>query len=63
MIYINRHKRKIFSYEAVADHPVEWLKGKIQEASDPDEWQFYFNQSPSEEVRHDLLREVTPNEG
>lgn len=61
MIYINSQKRKIFSHEAVSDNDVKWLIEKISEASNPNEWQFYFNDIPSDELKHDLLIEIAPN--
>ena len=60
MIYINNEKRKIFSHEAVEDNPVDWLIKKINEASFPDEWQFYFNGTPTEELKRDILNEIAP---
>jgi hypothetical protein len=55
MIYVNRDRRKVFSYEAVADHDDAWLQRCIQEPSAPD-WTIYFNEEPSEVVREDLIR-------
>jgi hypothetical protein len=55
MIYLNRDRRKVFSYEAVADHDDAWLQRCIQEPSSPD-WTIYFNEEPSAAVREDLIR-------
>lgn len=46
-LYFNRETRKIFSVEAIDDHPVEWLNACISEPSRGSEWQFYFNALPS----------------
>ena len=59
-IYINGEKRKIFSVEAISDHPVDWLKNNINEPSIPDGWQFYFNGIPSNEIKQDILNEIAP---
>ena len=61
MIYINSEKRKIFSHEAVDDNPIDWLKKKIDEASIPNEWRFYFNEIPNEEIKRDILKEIAPS--
>jgi hypothetical protein len=61
MIYINDEKRKVFSHEAIDDNPVNWLKEKINEASVPDDWQFYFSGTLNAEIKRDVLREIAPN--
>ena len=60
MIYINDEKRKVFSHEAIDDNPVSWLEGKINEASVPNDWQFYFSGTLDEEIKRDVLREIAP---
>ena len=57
MIYVNRHAKKIFSFEAVDDNNVEWLSGRIAEPNPSNEWIFYFNGPVSESVRRQLLQE------
>jgi len=61
MIYINVEKRKVFSHEAIDDNPVRWLIEKINEASVPDDWQFYFSGTLDEKIKRDVLREIAPN--
>lgn len=61
MIYINGEKRKVFSHEAIDDNSVSWLEEKINEASVPDDWQFYFSGTLDEEIKRDVLREIAPN--
>ena len=61
MIYINSEKRKIFSHEAVEDNPVDYLIKKIGEASISGDWQFYFNGTPSDEIKRDILCEIAPD--
>jgi hypothetical protein len=58
MIYVNRHARKIFSFEVVEDNDVEWLSGRIAEPNPSNEWIFYFNGPVSESVRRQLLKEL-----
>ena len=60
MIYINAEKKKVFSHEAIEDNPVNWLIEKINEASIPDDWQFYFSGTLDEEIKRDVLREIAP---
>jgi hypothetical protein len=57
MAYINRVTKKVFSVEAIEDHPVEWLRGRIAEGSTSD-WQFYFTEPPSEAVVRDYVAEL-----
>jgi hypothetical protein len=58
MSYINRMARKVFSEEAIEDHPENWLIEKIRERNDSGEWQFYFNEPPSPAVVRDFLAEI-----
>ena len=46
-IYINIDSWKIFSIEAIDDHPVDWLKARIDEPNPTHEWKFYFNTPPT----------------
>jgi hypothetical protein len=57
MAYINRSTKKVFSIEAIEDHPIEWLSAKIAERSN-DDWQFYFNDPPSPAVIRDYVAEL-----
>jgi len=58
MIYMNRHVKKIFSFEAVDDNSVEWLSDRIAEPNPGSEWVLYFNGPLSESVRRQLLQEL-----
>jgi len=57
MVYINRAAKKVFSVEAIEDHPVEWLAERIEENTSG-EWRFYFNEAPSAAVVRDFLVEL-----
>jgi hypothetical protein len=57
MVWINRQTRKVFSVEAVADNPEEWLTHKIHERTDGD-WHFYFNDAPSASIVKQLVAEL-----
>ena len=55
MIYVNRDRRKVFSFEAVSDNDDGWLQECIHKPSSSD-WTIYFSGEPSEAVREDLIR-------
>jgi hypothetical protein len=57
MAYINRTAKKVFSIEAIEDHPLEWLSARMAEKSNGD-WQFYFNEPPSQAVVRDFVAEL-----
>lgn len=54
MSYVNRQTKKVFSVEAVDDHPEEWLSEKIRERTDGD-WHFYFNEAPPPSAIRDYI--------
>ncbi|MGZ5446472.1 MAG: hypothetical protein ACXW5U_31640 [Thermoanaerobaculia bacterium] len=54
MVYINRVAKKVFSVEAIEDHPTEWLADRLAESTNG-EWRFYFNEVPSPAVVRDFL--------
>jgi len=58
MVYVNRAAKKLFSVEAVEDNSEDWLGEKIAERNDTGEWQFYFNEGPSDAVRRDFIAEL-----
>ena len=58
MIYFNRDTKKIFSYEAIEDHDPSWLNDAITEGGDLNEWRFYFNEDPSDEIKKDIVKEL-----
>ena len=58
MIYVNRSTRKVFSVVAVEDNTEEWLAERIAEENGGAEWRFYFNSTPSERVKQELLSEL-----
>lgn len=55
MIYVNAEKEKIFSHRAIESNSVKWLERKIKESND---WQFYFTDPVSEQIKHSILREI-----
>jgi hypothetical protein len=55
-IYFNRKAKKAFSLEFVDDHREEELRKHIQERTDGNGWEFYFNVAPSEGVKRELER-------
>ncbi|MEA2240250.1 MAG: hypothetical protein QOC81_4974 [Thermoanaerobaculia bacterium] len=57
MAYINRTTKKVFSIEAIEEHPVEWLNAQMAERSNGD-WQFYFTEPPSAAVVRDYVAEL-----
>jgi hypothetical protein len=57
-IYYNRSARKVFSLEAIEDNDWQWLSEKIKAAALSDQWQFYFNDEPSEKIKAGILREL-----
>jgi hypothetical protein len=57
-IYYNRGVRKVFSLEAIEDNDSQWLSEKISAATVGDQWQFFFNDEPSEKIKAEILREL-----
>lgn len=47
-IYFNIDDKKIFSLEAIEDHDTNWLLAKINKEKETDEWELFFNTTPSE---------------
>ena len=58
-VYFNRETRKIFSLEAVEDHDDEWLRERMIEPNVAGGWRFYFNDPVPEELRGEILREIS----
>lgn len=58
MVYVNYSAKKLFSYEAIRDQDLSWLKDRIQEPNQTDGWKFYFKSEPSNEVKSDLIRDI-----
>jgi hypothetical protein len=54
MIYFNRDARKAFSLEFVDDHPIDEIHGLLGAPPAGDNWTFYFNEPPSENVQREL---------
>lgn len=57
-IYYNRPIKKIFTLEAIEDNSSGWLSNAISEENIANEWQFYFNEIPSEEIKNEILKEL-----
>jgi hypothetical protein len=57
-IYLNRESKKVFSVEAITDNPVEWLRTRIMERNDTEDWIFYFNQPPDPDVRQEIIEGI-----
>ena len=53
-LYYNRDTKKVFSVEFVEDHTPEKIKRCIDENTESQDWRFYFNEPPSNSVRHEL---------
>lgn len=60
MIYVNHSTKKVFSYEAIRDHDLNWIKSRITE-NNMGEWMFYFDSPPSDAVKSELLRDIGRN--
>ncbi len=52
-LYFNRNAKKAFSVEFVEDNSEEELKRRIEETPGAD-WQFFFNNPPSDAVQRQL---------
>jgi hypothetical protein len=52
-VYFNRQAKKAFSVDFVEDKPEEELKRHIEETPAKD-WQFFFNNPPSDAVKREL---------
>lgn len=61
MIFVNRERKKIFSRTALEDHSVEWLQSKMSEQTK--DWEFYFNEPPSDRIREAIIAELGSIEG
>jgi hypothetical protein len=55
-MYVNRKARKAFSIEFVDDHPLREIMKRIDEHTNGNGWQFYFNTPPSDGIRRELER-------
>ena len=55
-LFVNRANKKAFSVEFVDDHTPAELEQCIRDATGTGQWQFYFNEPPSEYVRDELTR-------
>ena len=56
-VWVNRDRRKIFSFEFVEDHTDSEIAACLAEPSLPaDEWQFYFNSLPTKLGRQHLAK-------
>lgn len=59
MIYFNLKTKKVFSFEAVDDHPVAWLQERMNK-NNKHEWEFYWSiETPNDRVKQDVIRELT----
>ena len=54
MIYFNRTKRQALSLEFVEDHSLEEIRDLVDQQPAANGWAFYFNDPPSDRVKHDL---------
>jgi hypothetical protein len=52
-VYFNRQAKKAFSVEFIEDKPEEELRRRIEEKA-AREWQFFFNNPPSDAVKREL---------
>lgn len=57
-LYVNRLAKKAFSLEFVDDNSEDAVRRAIEEATDGKTWRFYFNDKPSEGVRHILEEDL-----
>jgi hypothetical protein len=57
-LFVNRAAKKAFSLEFVDDRPEEEVRQGIEEATDGNQWRFYFNFPPSEGVRRQLEQDL-----
>jgi thermostable 8-oxoguanine DNA glycosylase len=53
-IFVNRDRRKVFSFEFVEDNSVEELERELLRENVEDGWQFIFNGTPSSSVKREL---------
>jgi hypothetical protein len=53
-LYVNRKAKKAFSVQFIDDNDETELKDRISQPTDGIQWQFYFNNEPSESVRRQL---------
>ena len=59
MIYFNLKTKKVFSFEAIDDHPIVWIQESINKIN-KEEWEFYWStETPNETVKQDVIRELT----
>ena len=56
MIYFNTREKKVFSFQALSDHPIDWLKSKLLEQNAGREWKFYFNSPPEDDVKERIKK-------
>jgi hypothetical protein len=58
-IYYNMDDKKIFSLEAIEDNDADWLLEQIKKDKETDVWVLYFNTTPSEKIRNEILAEFS----
>jgi hypothetical protein len=58
MAYVNSKAKKVVSVEFVEEKDEDELKQLISQASDPDDWRFYFTEPPSQAVVQAFLAEL-----
>jgi hypothetical protein len=58
MAYVNSKAKKVVSVEFVEERGEDELKQVIAQASDPDDWRFYFTERPSAAVVQAFLAEL-----
>lgn len=58
MVYVNRKARKVLSVQWVEEHSEQELASEIARHNDTDDWQFCFNDEPSDYVRDVLSAEL-----
>lgn len=57
-IFYNKKSKKVFSIEAVKDHDKQWLELSLKDPNN--DWEFYFNNDPSINIREQLIRYLNP---
>lgn len=57
-MYFNRNTKKVFSLEAIEDNTLSWLEDKINTEKFGGSWSFYFNRSPSQNIKDEIIEEI-----
>lgn len=60
-VYHSRNVRKIFSYQAIQDNSLEWLKERIAIRGQR-WWRFFMTEELSDNLRDKILRSLYPND-